>query len=131
MWCIDAATAGGARSALSMASRGSVRRRAGAAVSEGAVVSVVASASKWVPGIATGASRREWLAPAIFLAVLLFFRRSWWPHGAVLAHSDGVGGWHDAAQLAAPTEVRGVLVYRWGAPFTLPMRARSGSRSDG
>ena len=25
----------------------------------------------------------------------MFFRRSWWPHGAVLGQVDGIDGWHD------------------------------------
>ena len=54
---------------------------------------------------------------AIFLAVLLFFRRNWWPHGAVLGQADGVEGWHSIEELHDPTEVSGVLVYRWEAPL--------------
>jgi MFS superfamily sulfate permease-like transporter len=54
---------------------------------------------------------------AIFLAVLLFFRRNWWPHGAVLGRSDTIEGWHDVDDLEGPTEVPGVLVYRWEAPL--------------
>ena len=36
----------------------------------------------------------EGIVIAIVLAVAMFFRRSWWPHGAVLGDVDGVEGWH-------------------------------------
>ena len=75
------------------------------------LLSIVASLGVIVLGVLEG------IVVAIFLAVLLFFRRSWWPHGAVLARSDGVEGWHDITQLPAPTEVPGVVVYRWEAPL--------------
>ena len=32
------------------------------------------------------------IAVAVILAILLFFRRSWWPHGSVLGRVDGVPG---------------------------------------
>ncbi|MGZ4756062.1 MAG: SulP family inorganic anion transporter, partial [Acidimicrobiia bacterium] len=32
---------------------------------------------------------------AIFLAMLLFFRRNWWPHGALLGRTDDSEGWHN------------------------------------
>jgi MFS superfamily sulfate permease-like transporter len=59
----------------------------------------------------------EGIALAIFLAVLLFFRRSWWPHGAVLGRGDGIDGWHSVDQLDDLSEVPDVLVYRWEAPL--------------
>jgi MFS superfamily sulfate permease-like transporter len=54
---------------------------------------------------------------AIFLAILLFFRRSWWPHGAVLGRRAGVEGWHAVDQFPDASEEGGVLVYRWEAPL--------------
>jgi len=59
----------------------------------------------------------EGIGLAIFLAVLLFFRRSWWPHGAVLGRGDGIDGWHNVEQIDDLVEVPGVLVYRWEAPL--------------
>jgi high affinity sulfate transporter 1 len=75
------------------------------------VLSLVASLGVIVFGVLEG------IVIAIFLAVLLFFRRSWWPHGAVLARSAGVEGWHDATQLRAPREEPDIVVYRWEAPL--------------
>ncbi|HEY6532792.1 MAG TPA: SulP family inorganic anion transporter [Acidimicrobiales bacterium] len=54
---------------------------------------------------------------AIVLAVLLFFHRSWWPHGAVLAHTPGVEGWHSLEDFPDGREEPGIIVYRWEAPL--------------
>ena len=54
---------------------------------------------------------------AIFLAVLLFFRRNWWPHGAVLGRIDGIDGWHSVEGHDGAEQVPGVVVYRWEAPL--------------
>jgi MFS superfamily sulfate permease-like transporter len=54
---------------------------------------------------------------AIGLAVLLFFRRSWWPHGAVLGQVDGIAGWHSVDLHSGATELDGIVVYRWEAPL--------------
>jgi high affinity sulfate transporter 1 len=59
----------------------------------------------------------EGIALAIFLAVLLFFRRSWWPHGAVLGRSDSIDGWHDVVRYEDSREEPGIIVYRWEAPL--------------
>ena len=59
----------------------------------------------------------EGIVLAIGLAVLLFFRRSWWPHGAVLGQIDGVDGWHDVDAHDDAEEVPGVVIYRWEAPL--------------
>ena len=47
----------------------------------------------------------------------MFFRRNWWPHGAVLGTADGVEGWHDVTTIAGATERPGVVVFRWEAPL--------------
>ncbi len=53
---------------------------------------------------------------SIVLSILLFFRRSWWPHGAVLGRvADGT--WHALDDRADASEVAGILVYRWEAPL--------------
>ncbi len=59
----------------------------------------------------------EGIVIAIFLAVLLFFRRNWWPHGAVLGRTDDSEGWHSIDDLADAQELPGIVVYRWEAPL--------------
>jgi high affinity sulfate transporter 1 len=54
---------------------------------------------------------------AIFLAILLFFRRSWWPFGAVLGRAGAGEGWHAVDQYPGTREEPGILVYRWEAPL--------------
>ena len=41
---------------------------------------------------------------AVVLSILLFFRRSWWPHGEVLGQIDGEAGWHSAHDGAVAEE---------------------------
>jgi high affinity sulfate transporter 1 len=89
----------------------SALRRYGRARPSSVVLSLVASLGVIALGVLQG------IVLAIFLAVLLFFRRSWWPHGAVLGRSDAIEGWHDVDDLEGPTEVPGVIVYRWEAPL--------------
>ena len=76
-----------------------------------AVLSVIASLGVIFVGVLEG------IVLAIGLAVLLFFRRSWWPHGAVLGQIDGVDGWHDVDAHDDAEEVPGVVIYRWEAPL--------------
>jgi high affinity sulfate transporter 1 len=59
----------------------------------------------------------EGIVVAIFLAVLMFFRRNWWPHGAVLGRTDDSEGWHDVDDLAGAREEPDIVVYRWEAPL--------------
>ncbi len=59
----------------------------------------------------------EGIVVAIFLAVLMFFKRNWWPHGAVLGRTDDSEGWHDIDSLPGAREEPGIVVYRWEAPF--------------
>jgi high affinity sulfate transporter 1 len=54
---------------------------------------------------------------AVTLAILLFFRRNWWPHGAVLGTVEGVEGWHDVDAHPDAQQIPGVVVYRWEAPL--------------
>jgi high affinity sulfate transporter 1 len=53
---------------------------------------------------------------AVILSILLFFKRSWWPHGEVLGRVPGEG-WHSLSQSPTAEERSGVLVYRWEAPL--------------
>jgi MFS superfamily sulfate permease-like transporter len=75
------------------------------------VLSLVASAGVILLGVLEG------IVVAIFLAVLLFFHRNWWPHGAVLGRVDGLDGWHSTEVYGEAEEAPGVVVYRWEAPL--------------
>ena len=75
------------------------------------VLSVVASLGVIVLGVLPG------IVIAIVLAVLLFFRRSWQPHGAVLGEVEELGGWHNVERYPDAREVPGIVVYRWEAPL--------------
>jgi high affinity sulfate transporter 1 len=74
-------------------------------------VSLVATAGVMVLGVLQG------IVVAVALAILLFFRRNWWPHGAVLGKVDGVAGWHDLEGNPDAKELPGIVVYRWEAPL--------------
>jgi len=81
-------------------------------------VSLVASAGVILLGVLYG------IVVAVVIAILLFFRRSWWPHGAVLGRVDAVAGWHDMRAYPDAQTIPGVVVYRWEAPLFF---ANSGS----
>jgi MFS superfamily sulfate permease-like transporter len=75
-----------------------------------AVVSLTATAGVVFAGVLTG------ILIAIALSILIFFRRNWWPHGAVLGRVAG-RGWHTLQTWDGATEVPGVVVFRWEAPL--------------
>jgi len=54
---------------------------------------------------------------AVVLSILLFFRRSWWPHGEVLGYVPRLDGWHDLGRYPEAEQTPGVVVYRWEAPL--------------
>ena len=74
-------------------------------------VSLVAAAGVILLGVLQG------IIVAIVLAVLLFFRRGWWPHGAVLGNVPALGGWHDTTKYPDAAELPGIVVFRWEAPL--------------
>jgi len=74
------------------------------------LLSVVASASVILLGVLEG------IVVAIGLSILLFFRRSWWPHGEVLGRAPD-GGWHAVRDQNNGRQVPGVVVFRWEAPL--------------
>jgi MFS superfamily sulfate permease-like transporter len=74
-------------------------------------VSLVATAGVILLGVLQG------IVVAVTLAILLFFRRNWWPHGAVLGTVEGVEGWHDVDTHPDAHQIPGVDVYRWEAPL--------------
>jgi high affinity sulfate transporter 1 len=57
------------------------------------------------------------IAVAVILAIFLFFRRNWWPHGTVLAPVEGVPGWHSIETYPDAPQLPGIVVYRWEAPL--------------
>jgi high affinity sulfate transporter 1 len=74
-------------------------------------ISLVASVGVILFGVLEG------ILIAVFLSILLFFRRSWWPHGEVLGRVPNLDGWHDTDRYTDATEEPDVLVYRWEAPL--------------
>lgn len=74
-------------------------------------VSLVATAGVILLGVLQG------IVVAVSLAILLFFRRNWWPHGAVLGTIAGTEGWHDVDAHPTARQIPGVVVYRWEAPL--------------
>jgi high affinity sulfate transporter 1 len=54
---------------------------------------------------------------AVILAVLLFFRRAWWPEGAVLGQVDGLDGWHSVERYPDARQLHWLVVFRWEAPL--------------
>jgi len=55
---------------------------------------------------------------AVVLSILLFFRRSWWPHGEILGHEiPDLDGWHSVERYPDARQEPGVLVFRWEAPL--------------
>ena len=75
------------------------------------VLSLVASAGVIFLGVLQG------IVVAIVLAILLFFRRNWWPHGTVLAEVPELGGWHAVSVHPEGRQVDGIVVFRWEAPL--------------
>ena len=74
------------------------------------VLSLVATAGVIVLGVLQG------IVLAIILAVLLFFRRSWQPHGVELGRT-AAGDWHSRAEFPDARRVAGYVVFRWEAPL--------------
>ena len=74
-------------------------------------LSLVATAGVVFFGVLQG------IVVAIVLAILMFFRRSWWPHGAVLGQVPGLRGWHDVDGHDDAVQIPGIVVYRWEAPL--------------
>ena len=75
------------------------------------VISLTASGGVIVFGVLPG------IVIAIGLAVLMFFRRGWQPHGAVFGHVDRLEGWHSVDRYPEARELPGVVVFRWEAPL--------------
>jgi high affinity sulfate transporter 1 len=74
-------------------------------------LSVIASLGVIVLGVLQG------IVIAIALAVAMYFRRGWQPHGAVLGRTPTTAEWHNVERYPDARQVPGVLVYRWEAPL--------------
>ena len=74
-------------------------------------LSLVATAGVVLFGVLWG------IGLAVILAILMFFRRSWWPHGAVLGQVEGVSGWHSVDTYPDAHQLPDIVVYRWEAPL--------------
>jgi high affinity sulfate transporter 1 len=96
--------------ALSLMDLGALRRFAKVRPSA-LIISIVASAGVIFFGVLEG------IVIAIVLAIFLFFRRNWWPHGAVLGEVPALGGWHSIAEHPNAIEHPDVVVFRWEAPL--------------
>ena len=74
------------------------------------LLSLVASAGVIFFGVLEG------IVAAVGLSILLFFQRSWWPHGELLGRFEN--GWHSprGPDSGAPPP-DGVIVFRWEAPL--------------
>jgi high affinity sulfate transporter 1 len=74
------------------------------------LLSLVASAGVIFFGVLEG------IVAAVGLSILLFFQRSWWPHGELLGRFED--GWHSArGPDAGEPPPNGVIVFRWEAPL--------------
>jgi high affinity sulfate transporter 1 len=71
------------------------------------VLSIIASLGVIVLGVLQG------IVIAIALAIVLYFRRGWQPHGAVLGRVDALAGWHDVRRYPDATQYPGIVIYRW------------------
>ena len=96
--------------ALSLMDLGVLRRYARVRMSS-LVLSLIATAGVVFFGVLEG------IVIAIVLSILMFFHRSWWPHGVVLGQLDGVDGWHSIDNRPDARQLPGVVVYRWEAPL--------------
>lgn len=74
-------------------------------------ISLAATAGVVLLGVLQG------IVIAVLLAIVLFFRRSWWPHGAVLGRTGKTEGWHDVTVYPDAEQLPGIVVYRWEAPL--------------
>jgi MFS superfamily sulfate permease-like transporter len=75
------------------------------------VLSVITSLGVIVLGVLQG------IVIAIALAVALYFRRGWQPHGSVLGRVEATGEWHNVRRFPDAQELPDVAVFRWEAPL--------------
>jgi len=75
------------------------------------IISLVASLGVILLGVLQG------IVVAVALAILLFFRRNWWPYGEVLGMPDEVEGWHSMDHYPSAHQLPDIVVFRWEAPL--------------
>jgi high affinity sulfate transporter 1 len=59
----------------------------------------------------------EGILLAVAFSLLLFIRRAWRPHDAILGRADGVKGYHDLTYYPEARQIPGLLLYRFDAPL--------------
>jgi high affinity sulfate transporter 1 len=57
------------------------------------------------------------IAIAVGSSILNAFRRSWWPHQAVLGRAEGLPGYHDLASYPGAARMPGLVLFRFDAPL--------------
>ena len=75
------------------------------------VLSLVATAGVVFFGVLQG------ILIAAILSILLFFRRSWWPPGAVLGYVPELKSYHDVERYPLAEQKEGIVIFRWEAPL--------------
>ncbi len=74
---------------------------------------------------------------AIALSLLVFIRRAWYPHDAVLGRVDNLKGYHDTKRYPDARRIPGLVLYRFDAPLFFAnadlfrARVRALAHSDG
>ena len=59
----------------------------------------------------------EGILAAVGLSILMFFQRSWWPHGEVLGVVPATDEWHSMRANPHAEPRPGVVMFRWEAPL--------------
>jgi high affinity sulfate transporter 1 len=54
---------------------------------------------------------------AIIISIFQVFERTWRPYAAVLGKPEGVPGYHDITRFPEASQIPGLLLIRWDAPF--------------
>jgi high affinity sulfate transporter 1 len=75
------------------------------------VLSVIALLAVALLGVLPG------ILIAVGLSILNVFRRTWWPHQAVLGRVEGIAGLHDTKSYPDAERLPGLVVYRFDAPL--------------
>ena len=59
----------------------------------------------------------EGIVIAVIISIFQFFERAWRPNLAVLGKAEGIPGYHDIARYPNASQLPGLLMIRWEAPF--------------
>jgi MFS superfamily sulfate permease-like transporter len=96
--------------AVSLADLG-VLRRFGRVRKSALALSLIATVGVVFFGVLEG------ILIAAILSILLFFKRSWWPEGAVLGYVRDLRSWHSVERYPDAEQTKNVVIYRWEAPL--------------